>query len=108
MHVWDCKVKSRCNAIKFGTDIRTRRQAYALNLSVQSLTGFLTTLIVSNLVDYIQLNGNMIFGISVYAQQITSLISAVVLLATTIFLYFNWRDKINSNIKEVFKNKKIL
>ena len=88
-------------------DKSQRISAYTLNLSVQSLTGFLTTLIASNLVDYIQLNGNMIFGISVYEQQITSLVSAVVLLDTTIFLYFNWRDKINSKIKQVFKNKKV-
>ena len=54
---------------------------------VAGFAGFLTTLLMSPLVQYIQDNGNVFLGISVYAQQVVSAIG--VLLMTIILLYLN-------------------
>ncbi len=51
--------------------------ALALTQSVAGITGFVTTLAVSPLLSLVQGNGNTLFGITVYAQQIMSLISLV-------------------------------
>jgi hypothetical protein len=40
---------------------------------------------VSPLVEYIQANGNMFLGISVYAQQVVSVIAATLLIV--LFIY---------------------
>ena len=41
------------------------------------LAGFLTTLVMSTLVTYIQQNNNQFLGFSLYAQQVTSIISSI-------------------------------
>ena len=63
-----------------------RADALAVSLAVAGICGFLTTLTVSPLVTYIQANGNMLFGICVYAQQVLSLISFVATLVTVAYV----------------------
>lgn len=61
--------------------------ALALNNTFGGFAGFFTTLAISPLVTYIQANGNKFLGISVYAQQVVSVI-AVIMLAF-VLLYIN-------------------
>ena len=56
-----------------------RSQALAVYSSVGGLAGFMTTLAVSPLVAHIQAAGNMLFGMPVYAQQVMSGISLVMM-----------------------------
>ncbi|MBQ3589268.1 MAG: MFS transporter [Clostridia bacterium] len=51
--------------------------AVALVNTCYGLTGFITTLLVSPIVDYIQKNDNMLFGYKIYSQQLMSTISMV-------------------------------
>lgn len=63
-----------------------RTGALALNGTLSGFAGFLTTLLISPLVSYIQGNGNVLFGISVYAQQVVSAISVLLLMAVLVYL----------------------
>lgn len=62
-------------------------QAMAIKNSIGGIAGFITSLCAAKIVDYIQSNGNMIFGISMYAQQFLSAISFVILSVAAIFCY---------------------
>ena len=57
-----------------------RMCAYALQQALAGIAGFLTTAAVSPLVSLIQKNGNSLFGIPLYAQQVVSLIAALLLI----------------------------
>jgi MFS family permease len=62
-----------------------RSDSLALTQTLAGITGFVTTLVVSPLVSFIQKNNNMVFGLNVYAQQ---LITAIALLFTlTMIIY---------------------
>lgn len=61
--------------------------ALALNNTFGGFAGFFTTLAISPLVTYIQVNGNKFLGLDVYAQQVVSVI-AVIMLAV-VLLYIN-------------------
>ncbi len=63
--------------------------ALALRMTIKGLTGFLTTLAISPLVNYIQANGNKFFGFNVYAQQVVSALGAIVVLIALIYLCLN-------------------
>ena len=60
--------------------------AVALVNTFSGFAGFLTTLALSPLVDYIQRNGNKLFGINMYAQQLLSLISLIGTIIILIYL----------------------
>lgn len=64
-----------------------RMTALALKCSIAGIIGFLTTLAVSPLVDYIQAQGNTFLGMPLYAQQVVSVIGLVITLV--IILYLN-------------------
>lgn len=85
------------NLIYDYVDREKRMCALALSGTFSGIAGFLTTLAVSPLLAYIQNNGNQFLGISVYAQQVTSVISSV--LIASLFLY------VNTVLKKV-KNKR--
>jgi uncharacterized membrane protein len=68
-------------------DVDKRVGATAIQCVVSGLVGFTTTILVSSLVDYIQKNGNVLFGIPVYAQQVVSLIG--VIIVAILLLYLN-------------------
>ena len=59
--------------------------ALAVTQAVAGVAGFLTTLVVSPLVTYIQVAGNRLFGISIYAQQFLAIVGIVVLVIAAIF-----------------------
>lgn len=62
-----------------------RSNALAVSQSLAGVVGFVTTLVVSRLVAAIQANGNSFFGLSVYAQQVCSLLAC--LLTLVLWLY---------------------
>lgn len=63
-----------------------RANALALTQSLAGITGFATTLALSPLLSFVQGNGNILFGITVYAQQIMSLISFVFTALALIYI----------------------
>ncbi len=63
-----------------------RTGALALSSTFSGFAGFFTTLAVSPLVSYIQSNNNTLFGISVYAQQVVSAISVIMLIVLSVYL----------------------
>lgn len=64
-----------------------RMGAFAFKSAVAGIAGFLTTLASSLLVARIQNNGNKFLGLNVYAQQVTSAIT--VLLIGVLLVYLN-------------------
>ncbi len=50
------------------------------------LSGFLTTLIMSSLVTYIQQNGNQFLGFNLYAQQVTSIIASILGILVVVYI----------------------
>ncbi len=60
--------------------------AVALVNTFSGFAGFFTTLALSPLVDHIQKNNNKLFGISMHAQQLLSLISLVATIIILIYL----------------------
>lgn len=62
--------------------------ATAIKNSIGGVCGFCATLIGSKLVSVIQANGNMIFGIQIYAQQLLSLISLIMIIIGILFIKF--------------------
>ena len=63
-----------------------RSDALAVCQALSGVVGFLTTLAVSPLVTMIQANGNSIFGINMYAQQLLSAIGAVFILLAALYI----------------------
>jgi len=63
-----------------------RSDAIAMNQATSGLVGFFATLISSPLVALIQRNGNSLFGIKVYAQQVTSLIAFGFTIAAILYV----------------------
>ncbi len=69
-------------------DSRYFAQASAMKNSIGGLCGFGASLLASRLLAYIQENGNMLFGIHVYGQQVLAAISTVFLIAAILFTRF--------------------
>ena len=63
-----------------------RSDALMVKQTIYGLAGFLATLAVTPLVTFIQNNGNRIFGINVYAQQVLSAISVVLGILVIVYL----------------------
>lgn len=70
-----------------------RADAIAVTQVISGIVGFLTTLVVGFLVEHIQHNGNAFFGIPIYAQQVTGLISAVMCVVVILYLQFKIKDR---------------
>jgi Na+/melibiose symporter-like transporter len=66
---------------------KDRADTYALCQSVGGVIGFLTTLVMSRLLSYIQQNGNTFMGINAYAQQVLSVISLIFTVMAMMYLY---------------------
>lgn len=62
--------------------------ATAIKNSLGGIFGFLASVFASKLLETIQANGNMIFGIHLYGQQVLSMISFVLVIITIIFIKF--------------------
>jgi MFS family permease len=76
------------NIVYSYVDERYFVQASAIKNSIGGLCGFVTAILASRLLGYIQANGNMIFGIHIYGQQVLALISTVLVLVALIFTHF--------------------
>lgn len=63
-----------------------RSDALAVTQSLAGVTGFVTTILVSPIVTYIQNAGNILFGVNIYAQQFLSLISVILTVIAFIFV----------------------
>lgn len=63
-------------------------QASAIKNSIGGICGFGASLLAGALLSYIQGNGNMIFGIEVYGQQVLALISLVLTVVAVLFTRF--------------------
>jgi hypothetical protein len=70
-----------------------RADAIAVTQTVSGVVGFLTTLAVGVLVDYIQGCGNQFFGLSLYAQQVTAALSFALNVLVFLYLHFQIKDK---------------
>lgn len=68
------------------TDMRSN--ALALSQAVSGFVGFLTTIVVSGLVSYIQESDNRLFGLSIYAQQVVSAIAVVFTALSVLYVLF--------------------
>lgn len=63
-------------------------QASAIKNSIGGMAGFLSSLVAGRLVAYIQSHGNVIFGIHIYAQQLLSFVSFVLVTAGILYIHF--------------------
>lgn len=69
-------------------DKETRADALAVSQATAGAAGFAATLCVSPLVSYIQSQGNRLFGLPVYAQQVTSVVAIIFTVVTILYLHF--------------------
>ena len=74
------------NLIYDYVDYDNRIGALALVNTASGFAGFFATLAVSPLVDYIQENGNQIFGMNIYAQQLMPLFSLIIVGVILVYL----------------------
>ena len=69
-------------------DSRYFVQASAIKNSIGGLCGFGASLVASRLLSAVQANGNTIFGITVYGQQVLSAISFVLMICAILYTKF--------------------
>ena len=77
---------SAINLIYDATPRERRTGALAIRGALAGFVGFFSTLAVRPLVKYIQDSENSIFGVSVYAQQVVSVIAFVLVVVNIIYL----------------------
>lgn len=63
-----------------------RADSLAISQALSGIAGFIATVSVSLLVTHIQKNGNRLFGINVYAQQVTAFIALVFTIISVIYV----------------------
>ena len=63
-------------------------EALAIKNCIGGLFGFLASLVGSRILKYVQSNGNMLFGVHVYGQQLLAAISFVLILAALFVMIF--------------------
>ena len=76
------------NLIYDNVSVENRTGAFALKNTIAGIIGFLTTLAMSPLVEYIQANGNVFLGIPVYAQQVLSVFGLLLTVVILLYLIF--------------------
>lgn len=76
------------NVVFESVPVENRADSLAITQAIAGTCGFLATLAVSPLISYVQNNGNRLFSIPVYAQQVTSVVSAFLILLTVVYLSF--------------------
>ena len=75
------------NLIYDYVDEKRRTSALALKQTFAGFAGFFTTLLISPLVSLIQKNGNTVFGIPMYAQQLLAFISCILTVLLLIYMF---------------------
>ena len=63
-------------------------QAMAFRSSISGVVGFLGALVGAKIMDIIQANGNMVFGIYMYPQQLMAFISFVCIMLSVAIIHF--------------------
>ncbi len=63
-------------------------QAMAIKNSIGGICGFLVSLLGGKILAAVQNNGNSLFGLHIYGQQLLAAISLVILAATVAYVYF--------------------
>jgi membrane-bound lytic murein transglycosylase B len=61
-------------------------QASAIKYSISGLCGFGASMLASRILGAVQANGNSLFGLSLYGQQLLSAISLVLVLIAIVFV----------------------
>lgn len=61
-------------------------QAMAIKNCISGVIGFCASLVAAKLLEFIQANGNMLFGIHVYGQQVLAFVSAVMAVIAVIYI----------------------
>lgn len=70
-----------------------RADSLAVCQSISGLCGFLITLVFSSVITVMQRNGNQLFGMTVYAQQLLSVVSLLTTLGAVAYLHFVVKQK---------------
>ena len=63
-------------------------QAMSIKNSISGICGFLASIAGGAVISAVQNNGNMVFGVKIYAQQILSAISFVMIVAAALYIHF--------------------
>ncbi len=84
---------SEINLIYSYVEESQRIGALAIKNMVSGFIGFFTTLLMTIPVNYIQNNGNRIFGIQIYAQQFTTFIGLIGVIIVALYAIFVLKDK---------------
>lgn len=63
-------------------------QAMAFRSAISGIVGFVGALVGAKILDFVQSNGNMLFGIPVYGQQVMALISFVCVMISVAIIHF--------------------
>ncbi len=63
-------------------------EAMAIKNSIGGIFGFGAAMLGSKILEMVQVNGNMVFGIPMYGQQLLSAISFVIMVITVLFVKF--------------------
>ncbi len=70
-----------------------RADALAISQAFAGTVGFLTTLVTSRLITVIQTNGNTVFGLPLYAQQLTSVLALLFTVGTIVYVSVAFKEK---------------
>lgn len=70
-----------------------RADSLAVCQSISGLCGFLITLVFSSVITVMQRNGNQLFGMTVYAQQVLSVVSLLATLGAVAYVHFAVKQK---------------
>ena len=101
-----------CAAFSIGIDAilfemveeKHRTTAIAMKNIIAGPLGFLTTTALTPLLAYIQNNGNSLFGIKIYGQQLFAVISMIILGIASI-MFFNFAKHHEANRKHEIEVK---
>ena len=63
-------------------------EASAIKNSIGGICGFVSSILAGKLLEYVQSNGNSIFGIHIYGQQLLALISTLIIFSAILFTHF--------------------
>ncbi len=72
--------------------LEERADSLAVCQSISGLSGFLITLVFSSVVTAMQQGGNQLFGVTVYAQQMLSVVSLLTTLGAVAYLHFRVKN----------------
>ena len=91
---------SETNLIYDYVEPSQRTGALAIKYMISGIVGFLTTLIMTIPMEFIEKNGNELFGISMYPQQFTSAIGVIGVILLLLYVKFVVKDKKSDTLQE--------